>query len=1177
MQLTKLEIKGFKSFGDKVQINFGEGITAVVGPNGCGKSNIVDAIRWVLGEQKISTLRSEKLESIIFNGTKNRKATQMAEVSLSFNNTKNLLPIEYNEVTITRRFYRSGDSEYLLNGVNCRLKDITNLFLDTGIASNSYAIIELAMVDDILNDKDQSRRHLFEEAAGISKFKIRKKETLRKLQDTDADLERVADLLYEIEKNMRSLERQARQARRYLAIKEDYKIHSIEYARQSVLEQQEALERVAGQIDQQNDRKLEVVRQTAEKEADLARSKADLLEKEKLLAERQKGLNDHVTGIRNYENEKKIKHERLNFLSEKSKALKEQLTQDRESRQRSAFTLESLKNEQEEVAGLVRETENTTQSLQQELEAQRLKTDELSDTHGTLDKQQRDRKDTLYNLIKDREIKEVQVKSLETELEKTASDTTEKSASLAEFETKLSELTAGISAKEKALTDLQKSEDQLQSTIDQTQRTIDVIREEKQQTGRKLDARQNEYSLTKSLVDNLEGFPEAIKYLMKRSAWNKNVPLLSDIISCDEKYRVIIENYLEPVMNYFIVDDEGTAYHAINLLNDAAKGKAHFFILNKFDAYHAKDPQIFDNAFPATEIIEYEHKYRHLVAHLFDDVYIVRGSEEKVPRISDSTFITANGKITKRKFSLSGGSVGLFEGKKIGRTKNLENLKADLKKLQSKLDEIEENLKIRLQELDRQRGNTRKIPIDNLQEELNLLRQEKASYASKQEQMDRLLSGNTLRKEDISERINQLRNELAEIVPKVEQLNGELDSEADQLLKVNNELRMQRQMLEQKAAVYNEKNILFHKQQNKLSTLTQEISHKESTIAATDQRIDKNTKELENNESAISSLLKSNEIQEQTLVELYKEKEKIEQGVSEAERQYYHMRGLIDEIDRLLRSLHTEKDRIDELIMTLQNKANELKLEIGAVNERLSVEFNVDIGALAQPDKDDSLAQLSRDELGDKIEKFKQTLARLEPINPMAMEAYDEIKERHNFITSQKDDLEKAKDSLLNTISEIDEVAKETFLQSFEAIKHNFIEVFRSLFTEQDDCDLRLKDPEKPLESAIEIVAKPKGKKPLSISQLSGGEKTLTATALLFSIYLLKPAPFCVFDEVDAPLDDANIDKFNKIVRKFSTDSQFIIVTHNKRTMTSTDVIYGITMVEQGVSRVVPVDLRELD
>ena len=287
MQLTKLEIKGFKSFGDKVLINFGEGITGIVGPNGCGKSNIVDAIRWVLGEQKISALRSEKLENIVFNGTKTRKATQLAEVSLSFKNTKNLLPVEYNDVTITRRYFRSGESEYLLNGINCRLKDISNLFLDTGIASNSYAIIELAMVDDILNNKENSRRQLFEEAAGISKFKIRKKETLKKLKDTDADLERVADLLFEIEKNMRSLERQARQAKRYYIIKEDYKIYSIELARKNVAKQQEALTQISAQIEGENDLKISLKKQIAEGDAEIQKAKSDLIQREKLLASRQ--------------------------------------------------------------------------------------------------------------------------------------------------------------------------------------------------------------------------------------------------------------------------------------------------------------------------------------------------------------------------------------------------------------------------------------------------------------------------------------------------------------------------------------------------------------------------------------------------------------------------------------------------------------------------------------------------------------------------------------------------------------------------------------------------------------------------------------------------------------------------------------------------------------------------
>lgn len=347
MQLTRLEIKGFKSFADKVTINFDEGITGIVGPNGCGKSNVVDSIRWVLGEQKSRVLRSDKMENVIFNGTKSRKPTQLAEVSLTFNNTKNLIPTEYSQVTITRRYFRTGESEYLLNGVPCRLKDITNLFLDTGIASNSYAIIELKMVDDLLNDKDNSRRSLFEEAAGISKFKIRKKETLKKLEDTDADLARVEDLLFEIDKNLKSLERQAKQAKRYYEIKEEYKLNSVGLARKSIENQRAVFLHIEQQIQEESDKKGSLTAQLAEREANLEKAKTELISREKLLGSRQKTLNEHVNKIRNYESEKKIKNERKRYLEDRIQKLQEQLGQDKQSHERAAFALKSLDKERE--------------------------------------------------------------------------------------------------------------------------------------------------------------------------------------------------------------------------------------------------------------------------------------------------------------------------------------------------------------------------------------------------------------------------------------------------------------------------------------------------------------------------------------------------------------------------------------------------------------------------------------------------------------------------------------------------------------------------------------------------------------------------------------------------------------------------------------------------------------
>jgi len=340
-----------------------------------------------------------------------------------------------------------------------------------------------------------------------------------------------------------------------------------------------------------------------------------------------------------------------------------------------------------------------------------------------------------------------------------------------------------------------------------------------------------------------------------------------------------------------------------------------------------------------------------------------------------------------------------------------------------------------------------------------------------------------------------------------------------------------------------------------------------------------NVEELKKNEDEVKHIVETTQSNDEELVGMYSEKENMEKGLSDAEKEYYEARGNIDVIEKELRESQHARQNIDSILMELQNTVNESKMQLNSVKERLSVEFNLDLDDVIQqatPEEEETLKGEDEDKLRHDISRTRERLDNMGPINPMAMEAYTEIKERNDFIIAQKDDLIKAKESLLATITEIEGVASETFMDAFNKIKGHFIDVFRSLFTEGDECDLRLTDPSNPLESEIDIIAKPKGKRPLTINQLSGGEKTLTATALLFSMYLLKPAPFCIFDEVDAPLDDANIDKFNNIIRRFSTDSQFVIVTHNKRTMTTTDVIYGITMIEKGVSRVVPVDLREL-
>ncbi len=1177
MQLAKLEIKGFKSFADKIVINFDEGITGIVGPNGCGKSNVVDSIRWVLGEQKTSALRSEKMENVIFNGTSQRSAQQMAEVSLTINNTKNILPTEYSQITITRRLYRSGESEYLLNGVTCRLKDITNLFLDTGVASNSYAIIELGMVDDLLNDKDNSRRMLFEEAAGISKFKKRKKETLKKLEDTDADLERVEDLLFEIEKNMKSLEKQAKQTENYYKIKEEYKQKSIGLAKVVVNKQKEKFNAISKKIDEENDLKISYNTQIAEKEASIEKAKAELVVKEKTLSARQKSINEFVANIRHYESEKQIKNERLKYLNDRAAGLREQIEQDKKSNERARFSIQSLESERDAAIEIFNDINQRLQLLKTEYDEQKRKTIALQSESDNLRTIQREHQEQSFQLNKDVEIREIQISSLKQELEKTATDSSQQNASLVEFEKKLIVLQEELAEKTTQVENLKKEEEEVKQRYTDTEKAIEMIREEMTGISRKLDARQNEYNLTKSLVDNLEGFPEAIRFLRKKVS--KNAPLLSDILSCPEEYRVAVENYLEPFLNYYIVEHESEAFEAINILSDASKGKANFFILDAFEKFQPSETKTYDHAFPAAQIIEFDPKYKKLMSNILEGVYIHEGDIKSIPLEDENTFITKSGNVTRKKYSISGGSVGLFEGKKIGRARNLEKLEKEIKSLSSQLEDVRQNLLNRQRDLEKLRNNNLRHRIEESQNTVRQVNDEYVSIRTKREQFSHMLNSADLRREDILEKIDTLLTELDDLKPKAQDALHRLQEQETKLSIVTEHVAGDNELLSQKSASYNDQNILFHQQENRVKSIEQEIRYKQESMELSGQRIEGNTGELQKNEEEIKIIVEHTMTNDDELLAMYSEKGEMEKGLSEAEKEYYESRGSIDKVEKELREVQHARQNSDTLLMQLQNELSESKLGLNSVKERLSVEFNVDLDTVLSEttvEENEALLESDEDKIRQEVNKMRDKLDNMGPINPMAMEAYQEIKQRNDFIIAQKDDLLKAKESLLSTISEIEGVASQTFMEAFNQVRDHFRRVFRSLFNEEDDCDIRLANADSPLESEIDIIAKPKGKRPLTINQLSGGEKTLTATALLFSMYLLKPAPFCIFDEVDAPLDDANIDKFNNIIRNFSKDSQFVIVTHNKRTMISTDVIYGITMVEKGISRVVPVDLRQL-
>src|SRR6201996_6307759 len=629
MQLSKLEIKGFKSFGDKVTINFNEGVTAIVGPNGCGKSNVVDAIRWVLGEQSTRMLRSEKMENIIFNGSKSRKAANLAEVSLTFDNTKNILPTEFSQVTITRKLYRAGESEYRLNDVQCRLKDITDLFLDTGIGADSYSIIELKMIEEIISNKEGSRRNLFEEASGISKYKLRKKQTFNKLKDTEADLERVEDLLAEIEKNLKTLENQAKKTERYYRLKEQYKMLSIMLASFKIISFSESLNKIDDQEQKHRGEKLGVVAQIDTLEAALQQQKVDSLTKEKNLSTQQKATNEYVAKIRTYENEKKIKNEQLKFQQDKESRLNEELERDRNQLNHVLYNIKRLAEEKAQedenlqaVQTLVNDLKLAVDELKIQQGSARAELNELTSINNRLQNQ-------IYKAEKDLEILQIQEQALEQESQRNIEDATNKEAELSHFNQVVAELQNRSETMEKELQVIVDFENKLQEQIKDTETESESIKNSIIQESRKLDAKQNEYNLTKSMVDNLEGFPESIRFLKKTSGWAKNAPLFSDVLFCKEEYRVAIENYLEPLMNYYVVENYSEAIAAINLLSNAAQGRAQFFVLSNYENQTSSTKALpVDNAILTLGVIEVEKRYQNLCNYLLKDVYLVNDSTE---------------------------------------------------------------------------------------------------------------------------------------------------------------------------------------------------------------------------------------------------------------------------------------------------------------------------------------------------------------------------------------------------------------------------------------------------------------------------------------------------------------------------------------------------------------------
>ena len=1174
MRLKSLEIKGFKSFADKTLISFDEGITGIIGPNGCGKSNIIDSIRWVIGEQKISHLRSENLESLVFNGSKTRSASGLAEVSLTFENTKNLLPTEFNTVTVTRKFYKSGESEYRLNDVSCRLKDIQNLFMDTGVSTDSYAIIELGMVDDIIKDKENSRRRMLEQAAGVTIYKTRKKEARQKLDATEQDLARIEDLLFEINNQLKSLENQAKKAEKYYEIKKEYRELSIELAKAALEGFNLHYRELNEQADTETNKKVQLEAIIAQEEAGLEAEKVGFIEKERTLQSLQHEFNDLLAALRTKENEKNLASQRLNFLKEKENSLQEFLLkgegQLKGLDESIVFTHQQVGEEENKLSGLQEQLESLKASVdetRQVFDAKRISVDGLRKENAQIQRDQ-------FEAEKKVAVADTSIQNLQRGIRQLEEERMVRDSQLKQLEEERMLKEQELETKQRDLQQLQEHQERTRENILRTQGQLEDLRQKLADESRKLDAKKNEHDLLKSLVDSMEGYPESIKFLHKNPNWNHKAPILSDIIYVKEEFRAAVENVLEPYLNYYVVGDLQEGLQAVHLLDANKKGKANFFLLDRIAGQPAAGAHQGEGMIPAMNVIEVDEGYRKLAEHLLGNVFIAENEEALAAGSNGSVILEKTGKYVKGKYSLTGGSVGLFEGKKIGRAKNLEKLRSSISELESIVGDLKAGIQEKHNEVIGYNEQLKEQVIRQTTDDINRLTNFVFSLQNKVENLH-------AQQHSSQNRLEELQLNLEETIAGIEDTRGEWVK----LVKVVNELKEKAQLAEEEyrsaeigynnaSAGYNEFNLQVTRQHSRINALKQELEFKSKQLNDLRNQIEVNASQLKQTNESIAESEELLGNAEGALVGLMRKKEEEEKKLNEADQTYYNLRNALAERETELRHKVKEREQLEHMLGGIKDRLNELKLQLAGMKERLNVEFRINLDDIIdQPRTGEAPAE----ELQEKADRMKKRMENLGEVNPTAIEAFQEMKKRYEFILEQKNDLVSAKDSLLQTIQEVEATANQQFLDTFNKVRENFQRVFKSLFTEEDTADMVLENPENLAETGIDIIAKPKGKRPSSISQLSGGEKTLTATALLFSIYLIKPAPFCILDEVDAPLDDANVGKFTNMIRQFSENSQFIIVTHNKMTMSTVDVIYGVTMQEPGVSKLVPVDFRGLN
>ncbi|MCI8655721.1 MAG: chromosome segregation protein SMC [Clostridia bacterium] len=1181
MYLKRLELQGFKSFADKTVLEFMPGITTVIGPNGSGKSNISDSIRWVLGEQSIKSLRGAKSLDIIFAGTENRKSLGFAEASLIFDNTDGTLPIEYQEVVVTRKIYRSGETGYYINKTPCRLKDVIELFMDTGIGKDGYSIIGQGKIDEILSNKSEDRRHIFEEAAGIVKYRTRKEETEKKLEHTKLNLLRINDILSEIEQNIEPLRIQSDKAKQFLNLREELKsieiglfIYNIEKYKQElekIAEDEEimkdTLNQEEGKLERINSLKEELKIQIDDITTKIEEAQNIGFESKNEIEKANSEINVAQTKIQN-NNENNTRYEEdIKEYKQRIEDLKEEIEQKKSRKDNLKKNKEKFENElKEKEEELAKVTSKLTEKELQ-YEEKKKYVEENTEKKYELQTQIGTDKANLENLKKRKE----QLKQ--------------------EISNNISDLDGTRIKKEEITKEFQKIESEKNKII----KELEQISSKKEEANEKIKQYENEINILsndmrikdsrlKFLIETekeKEGYTKSVKELLKACESIKELGkgihgILANVINVPKEYETAIEMCLGASLQNIVTDSEDDAKRLIEYLKTNNLGRVSFLPLTSVKGKKLEKIRSHANGIIgiASDLIEYDKKYEHIILNLLGRTVIVDNMQTAIALARTENYayriITLQGDVINPSGLITGGSVAKKTVNILGRSREIENLEKEVKQIKDKITKIEKEKQdyiISNENILEQTEN-----LERLSQEIDITyATEKQRVVSIEENVERLANRLAKSREEVSDierqmiEIEEQRNEKEEIITEISNQNNVLVEEINKFAESNKE--------EQKYI----DDLNFDITNLKISVSS--FDESESSIIEMEERI---KQDIQNNENSLK-------IKEEQIEQIKSDNIKLEQEIENAKNKIKDIEEKVKNSGKTIEDLKSQRqeknDKLskkeDEQVsqfkiiedlksqnIKIEVKKNKIEEDCNNIINKMWEEYELTPNAVTDYKKPENVVNTQR-----KVNNLRADINNLGSVNIDAIKEYENLKNRYDFMCEQRLDLENTMSKLQSVIQDMTKTMKEQFKEQFEIINKNFGEVFRELFG-GGKAEVILTDENNILECGIDIEVQPPGKKLQNMLLLSGGERAFTAIALLFAILKINPAPFCVLDEIEAALDDVNVYRYADYLKKFSKDTQFLIITHRKGTMEAADTVYGVTMEEKGISKLLSMKLK---